>query len=72
MKERFITPHESLQLHELLTLKNLCLTKAFTKSPLVEDNELKSLKKESVSAEQIQIGELRAYLEQSYVAKYNQ
>ncbi|GFP75795.1 spore coat protein [Clostridium fungisolvens] len=72
MNEQFITPHETLQLHELLTLKNLSLTKAITMSPLVEDNELKSIMKESVSAEQIQIGELRAYMEQSYVAKYNQ
>ncbi|MBK1811130.1 spore coat protein [Clostridium sp. YIM B02505] len=72
MNEQFITPHETLQLHELLTLKNLSLTKAITMSPLVEDIELKSIMKESVSAEQVQIGELRAYMEQSYVAKYNQ
>lgn len=72
MNDQFITPHETLQLHELLTLKNLSLTKAITMSPLVEDNELKSIMQESVSAEQIQIGELRAYMEQSYVAKYNQ
>jgi similar to spore coat protein len=69
MNNRFITPHETLQLHELLTLKNLSLTKAITMSPLVEDNELKSIMKENASAEQIQIGELRAYMEQSYVAK---
>ncbi|GKU24619.1 spore coat protein [Clostridium folliculivorans] len=72
MNDQFITPHETLQLHELLTLKNLSLTKAITMSPLVEDNELKSIMKESVSAEQVQIGELRAYMEQSYVAKCNQ
>lgn len=72
MNNQFITPHETLQLHELLTLKNLSLTKAITMSPLVEDNELKSIMKENVSGEQIQIGELRAYMEQSYVAKFNE
>lgn len=35
--------HETLELHELLTFKNLCLTKTTTMSALVQDEELKNL-----------------------------
>jgi len=35
--------HETLELHELLTFKSLCLTKSSTMSALVQDEELKNL-----------------------------
>ncbi|WP_453990182.1 hypothetical protein [Bacillus nitroreducens] len=35
--------HETLEVHELLTFKNLCVTKAFTMSGLVQDPQLKSI-----------------------------
>ena len=35
--------HETLDLHELLTFKNLCLTKSSTMSVLVQDEELKAI-----------------------------
>jgi similar to spore coat protein len=35
--------HETLEVHELLTFKNLCVTKAFTMSGFVQDPQLKSI-----------------------------
>ncbi|MRH41435.1 hypothetical protein GH741_01950 [Aquibacillus halophilus] len=35
--------HEKLEIHELLTFKNLCLTKSTAMSALVQDEELKQL-----------------------------
>jgi similar to spore coat protein len=35
--------HETLEVHELLTFKSLCQTKAFTMSGLVQDMELKTI-----------------------------
>jgi similar to spore coat protein len=35
--------HETLEVHELLTFKNLCLTKSTTMSALAQDEELKTL-----------------------------
>lgn len=38
-----IAPHEVLELHELLTFKNVCATKSATMSGLVKDDELKTI-----------------------------
>ncbi|MFP7473462.1 hypothetical protein SFC55_20880 [Niallia taxi] len=35
--------HETLEIHELLTFKSLCLTKSSTMSNLVQDEELKRI-----------------------------
>lgn len=35
--------HETLEVHELLTFKNLALTKSLTMSPLVQDEQLKNI-----------------------------
>lgn len=43
MKMTTLGVHETLELHELLTFKSLCLTKSSTMSGLVQDNELKNL-----------------------------
>ncbi|MFT4412402.1 hypothetical protein ACLM5H_00945 [Fredinandcohnia humi] len=40
---QYLGLHETLELHELLTFKNLCLTKAFTMSGLVQDAQLKTI-----------------------------
>ncbi|WP_238475794.1 spore coat protein [Clostridium manihotivorum] len=68
---QYITPHEVIQLHELITLKNLSLTKCITMSPLVSDDELKTIIKDNIPAEQLQIRELKAYMDQSAVAQNN-
>ncbi|MDF2946188.1 MAG: spore coat protein [Bacillales bacterium] len=35
--------HETLELHEILTYKNLCLTKATAMRPLAQDEDLKRI-----------------------------
>lgn len=68
MKEQMITPHETMQLHELLTIKNLCLTKSVTMSPLVSDDDLKQILQNDVTTTQKHIKELRGFMEQSNIA----
>lgn len=68
MNKQSITPHETIQLHELLTLKNLCLTKSVTMSPLISDDELKSILKQDITLTQQHIKELRGLMEQSSIA----
>lgn len=55
MKNQGLALHEALQLHEIVTLKTLCLTKSATMSPLAADEELKKLLQDDVkqSAEHI-------------------
>lgn len=65
MNQNGMAPHESIELHELLTFKNVCLTKALTMSLLVSDEELKSILKQDAASTQEHIEELRAFLEQS-------
>ncbi|MDF2485093.1 MAG: hypothetical protein K0R46_1261 [Herbinix sp.] len=38
-----LSPREALELHELVSFKNLCATKAATMTALVKDDELKGL-----------------------------
>jgi similar to spore coat protein len=68
MENQSFAPNETIQLHELLTFKNLCLTKSFTMSPLVSDDELKSILQQDVSATQQHIKELKGLMDQSSVA----
>ncbi|AWK52858.1 spore coat protein [Clostridium beijerinckii] len=63
MDEQGITLNESIQLHEILTLKNLCLTKSITMSPLVSDNELKTILQQDVTVSKQHIEELRELME---------
>ena len=68
MNMQSMAPNETMQLHELLTFKNLCLTKSFTMSPLVSDEELKSILQNDVNTSQQHIKELRSFMEQSNLA----
>lgn len=68
MDQQGFAPNETIQLHELLTFKNLCLTKSFTMSPLVSDDELKSILKQDVNAAQEHIKELKGLMEKSSIA----
>ena len=67
MAQQDFAPNENIQLHELLTFKNLCLTKSFTMSPLVSDAELKSILQQDVSTSQQHIKELKGLMEQSSI-----
>ncbi len=40
---KFLALHETLDVHELLTFKSLCLTKSVTMSAFVQDEELKDI-----------------------------
>ena len=67
MEQQGSALNESLQLHELLTFKNLCLTKSFTMSPLVSDEELKSILKQDVTTGRQHVTDLRRLIEQSNI-----
>ncbi|MCM3568280.1 hypothetical protein [Neobacillus mesonae] len=40
---KYLALHETLDLHELLAFKNLCLTKTTTMSKLAQDEELRMM-----------------------------
>jgi similar to spore coat protein len=65
MMQQGLAPNETMQLHEILTLKNLSLTKSITMSPLVSDEELKTILKNNIKITQQHIKELSGYLEQA-------
>jgi similar to spore coat protein len=67
MNEQSIALNESLQLHELLTFKNLCLTKSITMSPLTSDSQLKSILENDVTLTQKHIRELKGIMEHSSI-----
>ncbi|MBD0381207.1 hypothetical protein [Paenibacillus sedimenti] len=43
MNQQALALHETLELHELLTSKTVCLTEAKARLQLVQDQELKTL-----------------------------
>lgn len=53
-----IAPHEAMELHELLTFKNICATKSASMSALVKDEELKSIMQQDFTAGKEHIKEL--------------
>lgn len=62
MKEK-LGVHERLEIHELLTFKTLCLTKATAMAPLAQDNELKSLLAQTSQLDRENIQALQGYLQ---------
>jgi similar to spore coat protein len=54
--------HETLELHELLTFKNLCLTKSTTMSGLAQDDELKQLLAQTSRMDRESIQTLQGFL----------
>ena len=64
-KARRLAPHESFELHELLTVKNICATKSSAMANLVKDEELKGLMQNDFTASQEHIRELRDLLKMS-------
>jgi similar to spore coat protein len=67
-KAKKLAPHEAFELHELLTVKNICATKSSAMANLVKDDELKSLMRNDFSASQEHIRELRDLLRMSEFA----
>ena len=64
-RARRLAPHETFELHELLTVKNICATKSSAMANLVKDEELKTLMRNDFTASQEHIRELRDLLRRS-------
>jgi similar to spore coat protein len=60
-----IAPHETFELHELLTFKNVCATKSSAMAELVKDEELKTLMQQDFTISQGQIKELQDLIQSS-------
>lgn len=60
-----IAPHETFELHELLTFKNVCATKSSAMVGVVKDEELKTLMQQDFTVSQGQIKELRDLIQSS-------
>lgn len=69
MENKGIEPNENVQLLEMLTFKNLCLTKSVAMYPLVSDEELKAILKNDVSLGQQHVKELQSLLQKSGLNK---
>jgi similar to spore coat protein len=54
--------HETLEIHELLTFKNLCLTKSTAMSALAQDDELKQLLTHTSEIDRDNIQTLQGFL----------
>ncbi|MFB0830747.1 hypothetical protein ACEU2D_14175 [Brevibacillus laterosporus] len=54
--------HETLEVHEILTFKNICCTKSATMQALVSDPDLQTLLQQDVQASKQHILELQGLL----------
>ncbi|WP_042353791.1 hypothetical protein [Bacillus rubiinfantis] len=54
--------HETLDLHELLAFKNLCLTKSTTMSKLAQDEELQTILEADAAAGIQHIQQIQRFL----------
>ncbi len=54
--------HETLEVHELITFKNLCLTKAFIMSKFAQDPELKVILSTDVVSGRQHVGLLQEFI----------
>ncbi|MBT2655164.1 hypothetical protein J7E81_07900 [Bacillus sp. ISL-18] len=59
---QYLGLHETIDLHELLTFKSLCLTKSTTMSALVQDEELKTILANDAAAGQQHIEQLQKFI----------
>jgi similar to spore coat protein len=54
--------HETLDVHEILSFKNLCLTKATTMSALAQDEELRAILSNDVATGIQHIQQLQQFI----------
>jgi similar to spore coat protein len=59
---KYLGLHETLDLHELLSFKNLCLTKVTTMSALAQDDELRAILSADVTTGIQHIQQLQEFL----------
>lgn len=69
MENKGIETTENIQLLEMLTFKNLCFTKSIAMSPLVSDEELKTILKQDIVTGEQHVKELKTLLEKSGLNK---
>nr|WP_263328589.1 hypothetical protein [Neobacillus sp. Marseille-Q6967] len=62
MNTQYMAPHETYELHELLTFKNLCLTKSTMMGGLVQDSELKNILQQDVTKTKGQIQRMQEFM----------
>lgn len=63
--DKKIAPHETFDIHEILTFKNICATKASALIRFVQDEELKTMLEKDFVTGQEQIKELQDLLKSS-------
>jgi similar to spore coat protein len=54
--------HETLEVHELLTFKNLCLTKSTAMTALAQDDQLQQLLSNAARMDRQNIEDLQGFL----------
>jgi similar to spore coat protein len=59
---KYLGLHETLDVHEILSFKNLCLTKATTMSVLAQDEELRVILSNDVATGTQHIQQLQHFL----------
>jgi similar to spore coat protein len=59
---KYLGLHETVDVHELLTFKSICLTKSTTMSALAQDEDLKAILTNDMIAGQQQVKELQQLL----------
>ena len=64
MAEQGLAMHETLELHEIITFKNVCCTKSSTMQALVTDPELGSILQSDVAMTKKHIQDLKGLLTQ--------
>ncbi|HBV85610.1 MAG TPA: hypothetical protein DEF42_02915 [Desulfosporosinus sp.] len=62
MENQRLAAHETLDLHEILSFKNVCCTKSTTFQALVSDSELTSILRDDVETSKAHIQELKQIL----------
>lgn len=60
--EKRLAPHELMELHEILTFKTLCATKASAMIPMVQDPEIKTLLQSDITTSKQSIQQLEEFL----------
>jgi similar to spore coat protein len=58
MTQQSLAPHESMEIHELLNFKTICLAKSKMMQGLVFDQDLKALMQKDVQQSTIAVQEL--------------
>lgn len=54
-----ITPHETMYLHEILTLKNTCAAKSAAMQSMISDQELKGILSQDITNTKRQIQDIQ-------------